>query len=133
MDINGNENGPPAAGGPAVPNAQNFLNIQAATEILLQKLLSFATPDKEQALRTKIEALGLSTIADLCFLEDLDKSFSDVLKPVGIGKLKGFLRGMFQVTSFIIVFRASDSLFFYYSIQCIFLFLVSYGATLCEK
>ena len=78
------------------PDTQDMLHAAAASQLLVDKLLTFAPPNfEESSMKAKIEALGLETLSDLKYVEDLDKSFSDVLKPVGIGKLKHFIKGLF--------------------------------------
>ena len=42
----------------------------------------------------KIEELGLGTLSDLKYVLDVEQCFLDVLKPVGVGKLKEFIEGM---------------------------------------
>lgn len=66
-----------------------------AAQVLLRKLLSFAPPNFEAAkMSAKIEELGLGTLSDLKYVLDVEQCFLDVLKPVGVGKLKEFIDGM---------------------------------------
>ena len=60
-----------------------------AKELLLRKLLSFAPADCDSdKMNAKIQELGLETLSDLKYIDDFQLQFANVLKAVGIAKLK---------------------------------------------